>query len=150
MSCTLAGLYPIRLLEACCGPDWVRYSPATMAHSRCHPLGLFLALFALMTQIALGASVPQVQPALAGFGAICHAGGNDGPAPTAPAQHAPDCMACLRCAAIGVPLTALADAPDVPLPSLVFIAPAVVLPPATAPPARKAQQAQPRGPPVLT
>ena len=140
----------IHLWDACCDPDRVGYSPATMAHSRCHPLGLFLALFALMTQIALGTAVPQARPALVGFGVICHAGDEDGSAPVAPVQHAPDCMACLLCTAVGVSVAALADAPDVPLPSLVFIAPAVVLPPATAPPARKAQQAQPRGPPILT
>ena len=49
-----------------------------MAYGRCHPLGLFLALFALMTQIALGTSMPQTQPALVGFGVICHAGDADG------------------------------------------------------------------------
>ena len=121
-----------------------------MAHGRCHPLGLFLALFALMTQIVLGTSMPQTQPTVVGFGVICHAGDEGGPAPIAPAQHVPDCVACLLCAVVGTPLAVLADVPSFPLPRLAFIAPAVILPPSTAPPTRNAQQAQPRGPPILT
>jgi hypothetical protein len=119
-----------------------------MLGGRRYELGLFLSLFALIAQIAVGASVPQAQEILVEFGTICHAGEDEGSAPAAPAHHLPDCTCCLLCTAVSVPPVTLTDGPSFPLPRLALIVPAVVLPPSTAPPAQDGQQHRPRGPPI--
>jgi hypothetical protein len=114
--------------------------------------GWFLVLLALASLLAAGATVPQavVQAAepLAGFAIICH---SDSGLPQIPQPHhsAPDCQACVICAALATPAPMLGDGPFVP-PPVVALLPAVALPPpSTAPPVVVSLAARPRGPPSL-
>lgn len=114
--------------------------------------GLFLALLALMCQVAVGATVPaaaaQALRPLAGFGVICHAE-DGGPAP-AHRHSAPDCQLCPLCVAFVTPAATLADAPAVPAPVSVALPLAAPPPPATAPPVPRPLETRPRGPPALS
>ncbi len=112
-------------------------------------LGLFAALAALASQLALGATVPNPDPAtmLAAAGVICHVGeAQAGDHRGAPPDHR-DCAICPLCAAMSVHPAA----PAVP-PALAGPAPAGSWRPAPVPEApsvavRLAFAAQPTGPP---
>jgi len=112
--------------------------------------GLLLALLALAMQLAFGAVVPRIEIAstLAGATAICHADETSDQAPPAP-HHPADCPICPLCVSLSGPAFALTAHPALPTPRVVMVAPAVVLPPATAPPSTVVLAARPRGPPTI-
>ena len=124
-----------------------------MTQRRIPASGLFLALLALVAQLAFGAMVPRPEVALALDEAriICHAATpSDGT--TTPAQHhrMPDCQFCPLCMSLATPGVVLPGAAPSPLPPRVatFRRPGLP-PPATAPPVAALLAAQPRGPPAL-
>jgi hypothetical protein len=124
-----------------------------MIQRRIPASGLFLALLALVAQLAFGAVVPQPEIALVleGGGIICHAPApSDGTAPPAHHHHMPDCPFCPLCMSLASPGIVLPGAAPSPLPPQVaaFHRPGLP-PPATAPPAPASLAAQPRGPPIL-
>jgi hypothetical protein len=115
--------------------------------------GLFLALLALVAQLAFGAVVPRPEVALVldQAGVICHA-----PAPSdgagAPAHHhpMPDCQFCPLCASLAMPGIVLPSAGSkLPPPQVAAFLHPGLPPPATAPPVTALLSAQPRGPPAL-
>jgi hypothetical protein len=114
--------------------------------------GLILALLAVASQLAAGATVPeaigQVAAPLSGFGIICHTGV---PADRPPAHHhtPPDCQACLLCAALATPAPVVSGGPALPAPRTVPTTLAAPPPPSRAPPAINFLAARPRGPPIL-
>jgi hypothetical protein len=112
--------------------------------------GLLLALLALAMQLAFGAVVPKiaVASALAGAIAICHADETSDEAPPTPHNPA-DCPICPLCMALSGPVLALTTHQALPTPRVVVVAPAVILPPATAPPSTVVLAARPRGPPAI-
>jgi hypothetical protein len=124
-----------------------------MTQHRIPASGLFLALLALVAQLAFGAVVPRPELALVldGGGVICHAP----PAPgdtTPPAHHQPmpDCQFCPLCVSLATPGIVLPGAgPNPPPPRVVAFHRPGLPPPATAPPVIALRSAQPRGPPVL-
>lgn len=108
-------------------------------------LGVLAALLALAAQLAVGATVPRALAGF-GFGVICHTD-----APTDPAGHhapAPP-LRCPLCAALATPTPLLAGAAVIAMSARVFFPFAAAAPPATGPPVRVVQAAQPRGPPSL-
>jgi len=113
------------------------------------PSGFCLVMLALCVQLVSGALVPAPEAAspFAGLGVICHVDGGSGAPPPAP-HHAPDCLLCPLCATLAAPVALLAVPPALLVARTVAIAPAVILPPATAPPVREPTAAQPRGPPI--
>jgi hypothetical protein len=112
--------------------------------------GLLLALLALAMQLAFGAVIPRIAiaSALAGATAICHADETPDEAPPTPHNPA-DCPICPLCVALSGPAFALTTHQALPTPRVVVVAPAVVLPPATAPPSTVELAARPRGPPTI-
>ncbi len=114
--------------------------------------GLLLALLALGCQLAVGATVPaaaaQALAPLAGYGVICHADDGAGGTPT-PQHKAPDCQLCPLCAAFSTSAATLTDIPFMPRPVAMAMPIAAPRPPSTAPPATRALDARPRGPPTL-
>jgi hypothetical protein len=115
--------------------------------------GLIAVLFAMMSQLALGASVPRVDPiaALAGLAAICHVNDDAGGAPAKQPIHPADCLVCPLCVVAHMPSAILVSGESDPEPSNV----AMVLrhelpPPSTAPPTRSRSPGQPRAPPILS
>ena len=124
-----------------------------MVHRRIPASGLFLALLALVAQLAFGAVVPRPEIALVldGGGVICHAPApSDGTAPPGHHHRMPDCPFCPLCMSLATPGIVLPGAIPGPLPPQVvaFHRPGLP-PPATAPPAVPLLSAQPRGPPAL-
>jgi hypothetical protein len=115
--------------------------------------GLFLALLALVAQLAFGAVVPRPDVALVldQAGPICHAAAPaDGTTPPAPHRHMPDCQFCPLCMALATPGIVLPGAgPHLPPPQVAAFRRPGLPPPATAPPVVALLAAQPRGPPVL-
>jgi hypothetical protein len=131
-----------------------------MTQRRIPASGLFLALLALVAQLAFGAVVPRPEVALLlnDFGTICHAPApsdrtapSDGTKP--PVQHhhnAPDCLFCPLCMSLATPGIVLPDAmPGPPPPQVAAFRRPGLPPPATAPPVAALLSAQPRGPPAL-
>jgi hypothetical protein len=123
-----------------------------MTQRRLPAAGVFLALLALVAQLAFGAVVPRPEVALAldEAGVICHAAApSDGRTPPAH-HHMPDCQFCPLCMSLATPGIVLPGAgPNPPSPlAAVFRRPGLP-PPATAPPVPALLSAQPRGPPVL-
>jgi len=121
-------------------------------HPRRSLTGLFLALLALMCQLAVGATVPaaaaQALDPLAGVARICHS--DDGGQTPAHNHTAPDCQLCPLCAAFVTPAATLADTPTVPAPLAVALPLAAPAPQATAPPSTRPPETRPRGPPALS
>ena len=114
--------------------------------------GLFLALLALVAQMAFGAAVPgpEMTLVLNGAGVICHAGAPSGSTPPPHHHHMPDCQFCPLCMSLatqGVVLPSAVAHP--PPPQLADFRRPGLPPPATAPPLKALLAAQPRGPPVL-
>ena len=115
--------------------------------------GSFLALLAVMAQLAFGAVMPDPDIALVleHAGPICHAPPPPG-TPAMPSHHRrlPNCPMCPLCASLTTPAIILpGTGPTVPAPqTLVFQRPGLP-PPATAPPATAFHAAQPRAPPAL-
>jgi hypothetical protein len=114
--------------------------------------GLFLALLALVVQLAFGAVVPRPEIAyvMDDAGVICHAPApSDGSLPPAH-HHTPDCQFCPLCMSLATPGIVLPGGPaGAPAPRSVAYHRPGLPPPATAPPAQPLRIAQPRGPPVL-
>lgn len=110
--------------------------------------GLFLALLALVVQLAAAAAVPLSMVSLANMTVLCRHGSNPG-GPVAPVHQMPNCQLCFICHGTTGPAGLLTAAPLLPRPIVVRMASAVILPPVTTPPARFATAAQPRGPPTL-
>ena len=129
-----------------------KLSPA-MTQRRISASGLFLALLALVAQLAFGAVVPRPEVALAldEVGVICHAAApSDGPTPPAHHHHMPDCSFCPLCMSLATPGVVLPGAaPRVPSPQIAAFRRPGLPPPATAPPVTPLLSAQPRGPPTL-
>jgi len=125
-----------------------------MTHHRIPAPGLFLALLALVAQLAFGAVVPRPEVALAldEAGTICHASAqSDGTGPPAHHDHMPDCQFCPLCMSLATPGIVLPDAtPRPPRPQVTAFHRPELPPPATAPPLAALLTAQPRGPPGLT
>jgi hypothetical protein len=143
-----------------------------MTQRRIPASGLFLALLALVAQLAFGAVVPRPEVALVlnDLGTICHAPAPsdvatateratppDGTTPSdgtrPPVQHhhgAPDCLFCPLCMSLATPGIVLPGAvPGLPPPQVAAFRRPGLPPPATAPPVPALLSAQPRGPPVL-
>jgi hypothetical protein len=119
--------------------------------------GLFLALLALVAQLTLATAVPATTVSLADVTRVCQHGGHAGappvpanlvPANRVPAHQMPDCQMCLVCHGLSGPPGLLAAALILPASGRFRIARAAILSPATAPPARFATAARPRGPPI--
>lgn len=111
--------------------------------------GLFLALLALIAQLALGGFVPRSADLLAlqDF-PICHHDDGSG-APAAPAHHPGDCALCPLCMALsGAHAVALPAGTALPRPAVLAQLRAGLPPPATAPPVFARTTPQPRGPPA--
>jgi hypothetical protein len=111
--------------------------------------GQLAALLALMVQLAVGATVPRLDPVMLADAPICHsdAGGSSG-GPATPPGHSPDCLLCPLCVAIHAP--AIAEAPPgvvLPNPSMVVVSRSELPPPSRAPPAFRRPPNQPRAPP---
>ena len=123
-----------------------------MTRHRIPASGLFLALLALVAQLAFGAVVPRPEIALVldRDGIICHAPAPSDSAPAPSHHHMPDCQFCPLCMSLATPGIVLPGGAPHPLPPRVatFRRPGLP-PPATAPPAPPLLSAQPRGPPVL-
>jgi hypothetical protein len=115
--------------------------------------GLFLALLALVAQLAFGAVVPRPEVALVldHAGDICHAPGpRDGTTPPAHHHHMPDCQFCPLCMSLATPGMVLPDAaPHPPRPQIAAFRRLGLPPPAIVPPVDALYTAQARGPPVL-
>ena len=121
------------------------------------PVGLTSLLFvvlALVSQLVLGSlALPDEKPsaaidALAAVSALCHA-------PALPTRHheaphapSPAATGCTLAIALALPGIILTDAILLPLPADTRLSPAMVLPPARAPPPRIASDGAPRGPPL--
>jgi len=123
-----------------------------MTQRRIPASGLFLALLALVAQLAFGAVVPRPEVALVldNAGVICHAAAPDDTLPPAHHHHMPDCQFCPLCMSLatqGVVLPSAVAHP--PPPQLADFRRPGLPPPATAPPLKALLAAQPRGPPVL-
>jgi hypothetical protein len=107
-------------------------------------------LFALMTQLGLGASVPRIDP-ISGLVAICHT--QDGSAtdrvPSPAPGHPAGCPICPLCVALHAPPAMLASAQAITPPAGGWtVIRSELPPPATAPPALHRQPSQPRAPPI--
>jgi hypothetical protein len=123
-----------------------------MTQRRIPASGLFLALLALVVQLAFGAVVPrpEVAEVLDNAGIICHAATPDGTAPPAHHHHTPDCQFCPLCMSLAAPGLVLPGAsPHPPPPQVAAFRRPGLAPPATAPPPVAVLAAQPRGPPAL-
>jgi len=114
--------------------------------------GLFLALLALVAQMAFGAAVPgpEMTLVLNGAGVICHAGAPSGSTPPPHHHHMPDCQFCPLCMSLAAPGIVLPSAgPTPPSPPVATLRLPGLPPPATAPPIAAMLAARPRGPPIL-
>jgi hypothetical protein len=124
-----------------------------MTQQRISASGLFLALLALVAQLAFGAVVPRPEVALAldEAGVICHAAApSDGTPPPAHHHPMPDCQFCPLCMSLASPGVVLPGAtPGPPPPQVAAFRRPGLPPPATAPPVAPSLAAQPRGPPTL-
>jgi hypothetical protein len=122
-----------------------------MTQRRIPASGLFLALLALVAQLAFGAVVPRPELAvvLDEAGVICHAATpSDGTTPPAHPHHMPDCQFCPLCVSLATPGIVLpGDGPHPPPPPVAAFRRPGLPPPATAPPVAALLSAQPRGPP---
>ncbi|HEY3849016.1 MAG TPA: DUF2946 family protein [Acetobacteraceae bacterium] len=124
-----------------------------MTQRRIPASGLFLALLALVAQLAFGAVVPRPEVALVldQAGVICHAPApSDGTTPPAHHHHVPDCQFCPLCVSLATPGIVLPGVgPNPPPPQVAAFRRPGLPPPATAPPVTALLSAQPRGPPAL-
>jgi hypothetical protein len=126
-----------------------------MSHRRTFASGLLFALLALVAQLAAGATVPHMTnlgiadlAVIADATTICHAHETSDQAPVPP--HNPtDCPICPLCVSLSAAAFAIAADPALPTPRIINVAPTVILPPATAPPAILVLAARPRGPPAI-
>jgi hypothetical protein len=101
-----------------------------------------------MAQLTLAAAVPASSVSVADVTVICqHEGNSD--APVAPAHQSQDCLLCFSCHNVSGSSGLIVAPPLLPVPASMPVLPAVVLPPATAPPLRVVLAAHPRGPPIL-
>jgi hypothetical protein len=114
--------------------------------SRLSLRGMMAVLLALMTQLAVGAMVPRVNP-LAGVAVLCH--------PIAPdhGSHAPGlpdlCLLCPFCATMHTPAVVLPAAVAlIAEPVVMLVLRSVGVPPARAPPPAFRPPSQPRAPPL--
>jgi hypothetical protein len=118
--------------------------------------GLLAMLLALMAQLGVGATVPQVDPIAinAGAHALCQTLNDAGGKPAAPAPwhgpgHPPDCQICPLCIALHVSAAALvSDAAPLPPSGIVVVLRGELPPPSTAPPTPRRAPSQPRAPPT--
>ena len=115
-----------------------------MLRRRLSPLGLFAAILALAAQLVAGALVPQPAWAASHDSEAC---ADMGKAPAHDQRHKPDCPFCPFCLAVAHPAPTLIAPPPLPAPSVLWVARALPLPPARAPPALPSLAAHPRGPP---
>lgn len=124
-----------------------------MTQPRIPASGLFLALLALVAQLAFGAVVPRPEVALVlgEAGVICHAPApSDGTTPPAHRHHMPDCQFCPLCMSLATPGVVLPSAgAKLPPPQVVAFHRPGLPPPAIEPPVAALLAAQPRGPPTL-
>jgi hypothetical protein len=126
-----------------------------MSHRRTSASGLLFALLALVAQLVSGATIPHLTSlgmtelaVIADATTICHAHESSDQAP-APPHNPEDCQVCPLCASLSGGAFAIAADPVLPTPRIILVAPTVILPPATAPPAVLVLAAQPRGPPAI-
>jgi hypothetical protein len=113
--------------------------------------GLLAVLLALMVQLGVGASVPDVRIGAVALGTICHVPDSDSGQGDTPTPHLADCQICPLCAAVHAPpLIMLARAAVLLPPGAQVILRRELPPPSTAPPALHRPPSQPRAPPVLS
>ncbi len=124
-----------------------------MRRSGTHPSGLFFALLALVAQLAIGASTPNMELPLALHEAalICHArSADEGKTPPTQHHHVPLSAFCPLWTALAAPTPLLADtAPPPPAPNQTLFRRSGLPPPSTAPPTIPFRLAQSRAPPIL-
>ena len=116
----------------------------------CSSTGLFLAIFALVSQLTLGGLVLPDDASAAELDAViilCQAGAPDAPAAPPHHHHAPDCAICPLCVALALPGVILTPAPLLPAPSIQRVAAIALPPPARGPPSRPLRISLARGPP---
>jgi hypothetical protein len=120
-----------------------------MLTGRFHLPGLMAALFALVAHLAVGASIPRMDPLAAATPVLCHAvDASDGDPAPAPA-HSTDCPLCPLCGALHAPPVVLVHTAVFAAPSVISVAIGSELPPPSiAPPGPRRLPAQPRAPPV--
>jgi hypothetical protein len=121
-----------------------------MLSRRFYLQGLFAVLLALMGQLAVGASVPTINP-VAAAAVLCHTD-DAGRAPSHPPGHLPaDCPMCPLCGMQHAATAALPPASLAALPRIVGVLLKTELPPpSTAPPAPHRPPSQPRAPPIFS
>ncbi len=123
-----------------------------MPFRRLSLLQLVLVALAFAGQMLAGAAMPATgldAAALLGLpGTICHvADPVDGP-PPAPHRHDVDCALCPACLSLAAVAILLAPPAAVPTPPVRVAERPASWPVATGPPARRAVNPQPRGPPA--
>jgi hypothetical protein len=111
--------------------------------------GMVAVLLALMVQIAVGATVPQIDPVVALFSAetLCHTDQpSDGPDHESPPL---DCLLCPFCVVVHAQAVALPDAPVLRPPNAKWLR--VTLPEVAVPPLPPLPRppGQPRAPPLV-
>jgi hypothetical protein len=110
--------------------------------------GLFLALLAIMAQLTLAVVVPASVVSLENATVLCQHD-TTAPTPHAPPHQLPDCSLCFLCHSASAPAGLTTGPPMLPAPRSLLVARAAVPPPATAPPPRFVNAANPpRGPPI--
>jgi hypothetical protein len=115
--------------------------------------GLLAVLLALMAQLGIGASVPQLDPLARIISAetLCHALAGAGETPAPAPLHPLDCLVCPLCIAIHVPSIILISDAAIPKPSAeILVLRSELPPPSTAPPSSHRPPSQPRAPPAIS
>ena len=115
--------------------------------------GLLAVLLALMAQLAIGASVPRLDPLaqIVGAEVLCHAPNRADDAPTPAPMHPLDCLVCPLCVAVHGPAIALVPGVAILKPSAaVVVLRSELPPPSTAPPSSHRPPSQPRAPPTIS
>ncbi len=121
-----------------------------MLNRRLHWTGVFAVLLALIAQLGLNATMPQVD-LVAGAVTLCHSGNDLGGAPGPSPRHSADCPVCPLCGALHVQVAVLVPHAPITTPSDVAVLVRPELPPPSiAPPAPHRPPSQPRAPPTLS
>jgi hypothetical protein len=117
--------------------------------------GLFLAVIALMGQVAVGSVAPaqnmvaEQARALEAVLILCHSDNGSTPSQPNPLHHHTDCALCPLCQVLAHYNVVLTGSPPLPTPSTSMTMRARGVPTARAPPAPILVSAYPRGPPSL-
>src|ERR1700760_3329394 len=114
--------------------------------------GLFAALMALVMQLAVGASVPRLDPVrqIADVAILCHAADDAGGGPAKVPSHLIDCLLCSHCIAAQPQIPPVPAPPYLVPPRVQQVRRAEMPPPSRAPPLRLWAATQPRAPPFFS